>query len=84
MLSPSPKKKRLLEKIQIVLTFASVCTVADATFVQARHEPAGYYAGSPQQAQARADNLIRELARTERKRREDALKEALEQRPLRA
>lgn len=86
MLSPRPKTKRFLEKIQIVLTFASVCTVADASFAEARpHDPAGYYAGGPRQGQARGpDDLIRELARTERKRREDALKEALEQRPLRA
>ncbi|HSC17088.1 MAG TPA: hypothetical protein VLI71_18300 [Gammaproteobacteria bacterium] len=85
MLSPRPKTKRFLEKIQIVLTFASVCTVADASFAAARpHDPAGYYAAGPRQGQARADGLIRELARTERKRREDALKEALEQRPLRA
>jgi hypothetical protein len=85
MLSPKPKTKRFLEKIQVVLTFASVCTVADASFVHAGpHDQAGYYAGGPRQGEARADTLIGELARTERKRREAALKEALEQRPLRA
>ena len=85
MLSPTPKTTRLLEKIQILLTFASVCTVADATFGQPRpNDPAGYHAGTSRQGEARADGLIGELARTERKRREAALKEALEQRPLRA
>jgi hypothetical protein len=85
MLSPRPKTKRFLEKIQIVLTFASVCTVADASFVQAQpRDAAGYYAGGPRQGEARPNDLIGELARTERKRREAALKEALEQRPLRA
>jgi hypothetical protein len=83
MLSPRPKTKRFLEKIQIVLTFASVCTVADASFVQAQpRDAAGYYAGGSRQGEARPDDLIGELARTERKRREAALKEALEQRPL--
>jgi hypothetical protein len=85
MLSPTPKTKRFLEKVQIVLTFASVCTVADASFVEAQpHDPAGYDAGGPSNGEARTDDLIGELARTERKRREAALKEALEQRPLRA
>ena len=85
MLSPGPKTKRLIEKIQIVLTFASVCTVAEACVVEARpHDAAGYYAGDARQGEERADNLLGELARTERKRREAALKEALEQRPLRA
>jgi hypothetical protein len=83
MLSPTPKTKRFLEKIQILLAFGSVYTVADATFVQAQpHDAAGYYAGRTSLDEARESNLFRELARSERKRREAALKEALEQRPL--
>ena len=81
MLTPTSKTKRLLETIQIVLTFASVCTVVDASFVQARpHGGTGYDAGGPRQTETRGDRLLSDLARTERKRREGAFREALEQR----
>jgi hypothetical protein len=81
MLAPAAKTKRLLERIQILLTFASFCAVVDATFIDAQPDDAtGYYpAGQPQQG-ARGDTLFRDLARTERKRREAEIKDALEQR----
>ena len=42
MLAPTAKTKRFLEKIQLVLTFASFCAVVDATFVDALpQDPAG-------------------------------------------
>jgi hypothetical protein len=82
MLSPTAKTKRLLEMIQIGLTFASVCTVVDASLMQTRTEgAAGWYAASaPRQGNARGSRLFSDLARTERKRRESELREALQQR----
>jgi len=81
MLAPTSKTKRLLETIQVVLTFTSVCTVVDTSFVEARpHGGPGYYAGGPQQTEARGDRSVSDLARTERKRREVAFREALQQR----
>jgi hypothetical protein len=85
MLSPTAKTKRFLETIQVVLSFASVCAVVDASVIQVRpHEAAGYYAGGSPRREARADRLMSDLARAERKRREAALREALDQRQLRA
>ena len=84
MLSPTTKTKRFLEKIQLVLSFASVCAVVDATFVDALpHDPMGYYTGGPQR-EARGDRLFNDLARSERKRREAEVRDALQQRQLRA
>ncbi len=81
MLSPTAKTKRTFETIQVLLTFISFSAVVDATFLQARpHEAAGYAPGRTQSGEARADRLFGDLARTERKRREAAVKEALEQR----
>lgn len=82
MLAPRPKTKRFLETVQILLTFASVCAVIDASFLPPRPQGgAGDYAGSGMpQGRARGDRLFGDLARTERKRREAELKEALEQR----
>ena len=81
MLSPTAKTKRLLEMIQIGLTFASVCTVVDASLMPARaQDAAGWYTASEHEAGARGDRLFRDLARTERKRRESELREALQQR----
>src|SRR5687768_11078276 len=81
MLSPSPKTKRFLETIQVVLSFASVCAVVDASVIQGRtHDAAGYHTGGSPQRGAGADRLISDLARTERKRREAVLREALNQR----
>jgi hypothetical protein len=85
MLSPTAKTKRYLETIQVVLSFASVCAVVDASFVrETARDPAGYHAGGSPQGEARADRLLSDLARTERKRREAALREALDERQLRA
>jgi hypothetical protein len=81
MLAPTAKTKRFLEKIQIVLTFASFCAVVDATFVDALpHDATGYHAGNAPQAEAHGDRLFNDLARTERKRREEVIRHALEQR----
>lgn len=82
MLAPRPKTKRFLEKVQILLTFASVCAVIDASLLPPRPQGgAGYYDGSGMpQGRVRGDRLLGDLARTERKRREVELKEALEQR----
>jgi len=81
MLAPTAKTKRFLERIQILLTFASFCTVIDTTFIDALpHDPTGYYPAAPPQAEARGDRLLGDLARTERKRREDQVRDALEQR----
>ena len=85
MLSPSPKTKRFFETIQVVLSFASLCAVVDASFIQGRaHHAPGYHAGGSPQREACADRLISDLARTERQRREAVLREALDQRQLRA
>jgi len=81
MLSPTAQTKRFLEKIQLVLTFASFCAVVDATFVDALPQnPTGYHAAGAPQGEAHGDRLFNDLARTERKRREEAVKDALEQR----
>ena len=81
MLAPTAKTKRFLERIQILLTFASFCTVVDTTFIDALpHDPTGYHPAAPRQAEARGDRLFGDLARTERKRREDQVRDALEQR----
>ncbi len=81
MLAPTAKTKRFLERIQILVTFASFCTVVDATFVDALpHDPTGYRAGNAPQDEAHGDRLFNDLARTERKRREEVIRHALEQR----
>lgn len=81
MLAPTAKTKSLLEKIQVLLTFASFCAVVDATFVAALpHDPTGYYPAGAPQREARGDRLFSDLARTERKRREAEVREALQQR----
>jgi hypothetical protein len=83
MFSPTAKTKRSLEMIQLVLSFASVCAVVDATFIDALpHDPTGYYAGGSQQGDAHEDRLMGDLARAERKRREAEVREALQQRQL--
>jgi hypothetical protein len=90
MLSPTVKTKRFLDLIQLVLTFASVCAVVDASFIHS-YERAGYYASGPLQSGARGSRLIGDLARVERKRREaeqqanrrqSELTKALQQRQL--
>ena len=81
MLAPTAKTKRIFETIQVLLTFISFSAVVDATFLQARpHDAVGYAADPTRTVEARADRLFGDLARTERKRREAAVKEALEQR----
>ena len=92
MLSPTAKTKRFLDLIQLVLTFASVCAVVDASFIHSRpYERAGYHASGPLQNQARGNRAIGDLARVDRKRREadqrssqreSELTSALEQRQL--
>jgi hypothetical protein len=81
MLAAKPKTKRLLETVQFLLTFISVCAVLETTRIDASPaDPSGYYAGAPQRSEADGDRRFGDLARAERKRRESALKEALEQR----
>jgi hypothetical protein len=82
MLSPRPKTKRFLEKVQILLTFASVCAIVDTSLLPPRPQGgAGYYAGSGMpQGRVRGDRLLGDLARSERKRRESETRNALEQR----
>jgi len=81
MLAPAAKTKRFLEMIQIVLSFASVCAMVDSTFIDVLpHDPIGYYAGGSPQRELGADRLFGDLARTERKRREAVIRDALEQR----
>jgi hypothetical protein len=79
-----PGTKRRLEAIQLALTFVSVCAVLDASRIHAGPaEPAGYYAGGSQHS-VQSHRLAKDLARSERKRREALLREALQQRQLRA
>ena len=85
MLTAKPKTRRFLETIQFVLTLASTCAVVETIRPDSRPEDRpGYYAGAPLQDSARDDRRLGDLARSERKRREADLKEALEQRQLRA
>ena len=44
------------------------------------HDATGYHAGGAPQAETRGDRLFNDLARTERKRREEVIRDALEQR----
>jgi len=80
MLAPAAKTKRFLEMIQIVLSFASVCAVIDATIIDVLpRDPTGYYtSGAP--PEARGDRQFGDLARAERRRREAEISEALKQR----
>jgi hypothetical protein len=81
MLTAKPKTKRFLETIQFVLTFASACAVVDTTRVHALPDSQPrYYAGTSQQSETRGDRRLSDLARSERKRRESELKDALQQR----
>jgi hypothetical protein len=94
MLAAKPKTQRVLESIQLLLTFASVCAVVETTRIHVpSHDGQGYHASVPQPLNARGDRRFGDLARVERKRREAqqqasrrraALGAALEQRQLRA
>jgi len=81
MLTAKPKTKRHLEAIQFLLTFVSTCAVLDTARIHAApNEPAGYHAGVPRGGEAERDRTFGDLARSERRRRESELKEALEKR----
>lgn len=70
MLAPTAKTQRFLKVTQVLLTFLSVCAVADSS--RADRPPTdrpGYHAGA-QQREAARDRRFGDLARTERKRRE--------------
>jgi hypothetical protein len=85
MLIAKPHKRRFLETIQFILTLASTCAVAETIRIHAPPDNRpGYYASIPLRDEARGDRSLGDLARAERKRRESELKEALEQRELRA
>jgi hypothetical protein len=84
MLTATPHKRRFLETIQFVLTLASTCAVAETIRIHSTPDDRpGYYASIPLD-EARADRRLGDLARAERKRREAELKQASEQRQLRA
>ena len=81
MLAAKPKTKRFLETIQFLLTLVSVCAVVETTRVHfPPHDGPGYNSGVPQRSEAESDRRLADLARSERKRRESELKDALEQR----
>lgn len=81
MLAAKPRTKRLLETIQFLLTFASACAVIDTTRIHAAPaDRPGYHAGLPQRSERQSDRRLGDLARSERKRRESELRDALEQR----
>ena len=85
MLTAKPNTRRFLETIQFVLTLASSCAVVETIRIDApSNDRPGYYAGIPLRDEALRDRRLGDLGRAERKRRESELKEALEQRPLRA
>ena len=71
MLERIAKKRRFLEITQIVLAFASVTAVADATHSQAVHDARSYH-GTRGGEDNDADRRFSDLARSERKRREAA------------
>jgi hypothetical protein len=78
MLAPTAKTQRVLETIQVLLTFASVCAVVEATRFHSESERgAGYYACVPEQTEASANRSIADLARAERKRREAELDDSI-------
>jgi hypothetical protein len=71
MFPPQVKTTRWLETIQLVLTFVSVCSVADASLSHAPPDRRpGYYAPGPQESDSTGDRRLADLARVERKRRE--------------
>ena len=85
MLTAKPNTRRFLETVQLALTIASTCAVVETIRIQAPpNDRPGYYAGIPLLDEALRDRRLGDLARAERKRRESELKEALEQRQLRA
>ena len=71
MLAPTAKTKRILELIQLGLTFVSVCAVIDASRIHAPPDGRpGYSATVPRQRETSEDRRVEDLARLERKRRE--------------
>jgi len=85
MLDDRPKTKRLYETIQLVLTLVSTCAVVDTMHVHTSPlDRVGYGASMPARSETSTDRSIRDLARSERKRRESELGAALQQRQLRA
>lgn len=68
MLAATRNTKRFLEITQLVLAFIGTCTVVDTTLLSSPHRP-GFAASVPLRAAA-GDQRFRDLARTDRKRRE--------------
>lgn len=71
MLAPTANTARFLKLTQFLLSFISVCAIADSSRID--NPPAdrpGYYADAAQQRDAERDRRFGDLARTERKRRE--------------
>jgi hypothetical protein len=72
MLARIAKNRRFLEITQLVMTFASVCLVVDASRIHRPDGTPGYQASIPWKREAAQDRRIGDLARVERKRREAA------------
>ncbi len=71
MLAPPAKRKRSFELIQVILTFISVCALAEASAVgNAPPDGPGFHAPTGEQDGATRDRRFADLARVERKRRE--------------
>jgi hypothetical protein len=72
MLTGTAKSRRFLDLTQLVLSFASVCAVIDASGVmpQAHSTADGYRTTVPSPRETDVDRRFNDLARTERQRRE--------------
>jgi hypothetical protein len=71
MLAPTAKTKRVLEAIQITLTFVGACAVLETSRLPSPFDARpGYYAGVPHPGRTFGDRRVGDLARAERKRRE--------------
>lgn len=71
MLAGTPKVKRFLDLVQIVLSFVSVCAVVDASRTTSlREDLPGYHSSIPGSRETERDRRFADLARAERKRRE--------------
>jgi hypothetical protein len=71
MLAATAKSKRYLDLVQLVLSFASVCAVVDASdLLPQRPSVPGYYSSIPTPRDSHVDRRLADLARVERQRRE--------------
>lgn len=71
MLAATAKSKRVLDIVQLLLSFASVCAVVDASRLTPQRPHAdGYRASVPGPRNDDVDRRFTDLARVERQRRE--------------